>query len=482
MSCEDKIGSSTRPLRVAIVGSGPSGFFAAGYLQKGPLAIEVDMFDRLPTPFGLVRGGVAPDHPEIKGVARVFDRIAAHPHCRFFGNVTIGKDLEHDELARFYDAVIYAVGAQSDRRLGIPGEELSGVHAAREFVGWYNGDPDYRDSSFDLSQESVVVVGLGNVAIDVARILGGSHASLCGTDIAGHALEALAASRVKTITILGRRGPAQAAFTNPELCELGGLPDTDVVVTPEDLAFDEATRTAIARAEDPTPRENIETLGAYASRAPSGGDKRIAVRFLVSPIALHGRGRVEAMTLMRNRLEPDGRGVMRAVATGETETIPVGLVLRSIGYRGVPVPGLAFDRRAAVIPNAAGRVLAAPGGSETMPGVYVVGWIKRGANGVIGTNKRDAYETVTLLLEDFREGRLRGAERRSREGVLRLLDERGVAVVSYEDWRRLDEIELARGRETGRPRLKFCRVEEMLEAVRRARPPRAVVANWGPLN
>lgn len=464
-----KLGSSSRPLRVAIIGSGPSGFFAAACLQKQPLAVEVDMFDRLPTPFGLVRGGVAPDHPDIKSVARIFDRVAVHSSYRFFGNVTVGKDIAHDELTRWYDAAIYAVGAQSDRRLGVPGEDLKGVHAATEFVGWYNGHPDYRDSSFDLSQESVALVGMGNVAMDVARILGSSYEDLVGTDIASHALEALRASRVKTIYILGRRGPAQAAFTNPEIRELGELADVDMVVAPEELKLDEASRAAITQGENPTTRENLETLTEYASRAPNGRRKQIVVRFLVSPVAFHGSGRVKAMMLRSNRLEPDGCGGVKSVETGEAESVPVGLVFRSVGYRGVPVPGLPFDQRVAVIPNAAGRVLVAPGETETIPGVYVVGWIKRGPSGVIGTNKPDAQESVTLLLQDHLDGKLPVPEAPSREAVHRLLEERGVEVVSYEDWRRLDEIELARGKEVGRPRIKFCRVEEMLEAVRRTR-------------
>lgn len=467
-----KPGSQSRPLRVAVVGSGPSAFFAAAFLEKQPLTVEIDMFDRLPTPFGLVRGGVAPDHPEIKSVTRVFDRAAAHPGFRFFGNVTIGRDVAHDELGRCYDAVIYAVGAQSDRRLGIPGEDLAGSHAATEFVGWYNGHPDYRECCFDLSQESVAVVGLGNVAMDVARILGSSYERLQGTDIAPHALEALRHSRVKTIYVLGRRGPVQAAFTNPEIVELGDLPDADVVVSPDELKLDENTRAAVARDEDPTTRQNIETLAEYAGRGPGGRRKRIAIRFMVSPIALHGSGRVEAMTLMRNRLEPDGRGGVKAVATGETERVPVGLVFRSVGYRGAPVRGLPFDDRAAVIPNAAGRVLVASGATETIAGVYVVGWIKRGPSGVIGTNKPDAQESVSMLLQDLRNGRLLSPSVPSREAVHQLLEERGIQAVSYEDWRRLDQIELAQGKNAGRPRVKLCRVEEMLEALRPARTVR----------
>jgi ferredoxin/flavodoxin---NADP+ reductase len=462
-------GSPIRPLRVAIVGSGPSGFFAAGCLQKQQSAIDIDMFDRLPTPFGLVRGGVAPDHPDIKAVVRIFERVASQPGYSFLGNVTIGKDITHDELARHYDAVIYAIGAQADRRLGIAGEDLTGIHSATEFVGWYNGHPDYHDCVFDLSQESVALVGLGNVALDVARILGSSYERLCGTDISPHALEALRASNVKTIYILGRRGPAQAAFTNPEIRELGELTDVDLVVTPEELKLDEASQAEIGRTENPTIVQNLETLAEYAKRHLRRRRKQIVLRFLVSPVAFHGCERVTSMTLTRNRLEPDGRGGLKAVAEGEADTVPVGLVFRSVGYRGLPVPGLPFDDGGAVIPNAAGRVLAGPGLTETLPSVYVVGWIKRGATGVIGTNKADAQESVNLLLQDLRDGKIVSRELPSRETIRQLLEKRGIDVVSYADWRQLDEIELARGKQAGRRRVKFCGVEEMLEIVRQTR-------------
>jgi ferredoxin/flavodoxin---NADP+ reductase len=458
--------SASRPLRVAVVGSGPSGFFTAAYLQKRVAALEIDMFDRLPTPFGLVRGGVAPDHPDIKSVVRVFERAAAHAGFAFFGHVTVGSDITHAELARHYDAVIYAVGAQSDRRLGIPGEELPGIHAATEFVGWYNGHPDYRDAKFDLSQENVALVGLGNVALDVARILATPWEALCRTDIATHALEALRASKVKKIHLLGRRGPVQAAFTPAEIREIGELRNTDVLLAADELRLDEASRNELARDSNATARENLEVLAGYARRTLSNHPKQVVVRFLVSPVAFHGPGRVTAMSLGANRLEPDGAGGLKAVPTGEAQTLPVGLVLRSVGYRGVPVPGLPFDSLRAVIPNTRGRVRAGDGAAEALAGVYAVGWIKRGPSGVIGTNKPDAQETVDMLLQDLQSGKLLTPEAPSRAAVQQLLGRRSVRVFSFSNWRELDDIECTRGQAVGRPRVKFCRVEEMLDAVR----------------
>ncbi|MFZ5624909.1 MAG: FAD-dependent oxidoreductase [Gemmatimonadota bacterium] len=459
------LGTPARPLRVAVVGSGPSGFYAVEHLQKqAGLAVEIDMFDRLPTPFGLVRGGVAPDHQKIKAVTRVYDRLASHPTFRFLGNVTVGKDVSHDELLQRYDAVIYAVGAQTDRTLGIPGEHLPGSHAATEFVGWYNGHPDYRDFSFDLTHEAVAVIGIGNVAIDVARVLAKAGDELRTTDVCGHALDALRESRVRTIYILGRRGPVQAAFTNPELKELGELASADIVVRQEDLALDEHSRAALGSGENREAEKNVRTLEAFAARGPSGKPRRIVLRFLVSPVEILGTDRVEAIRVMKNRLEPDGRGGVKAVPTGETETIPVGLVFRSVGYKGVPVPGLPFDERTGTIPNVEGRALVAPDAAETLRGTYAVGWIKRGPVGVIGTNKPCAVETVEHLLEDAKAGRI-GASG-SASTIDELLASRGAQVVTYADWKRLDRLEQERGRLRGAPREKFTRISEMLDAVR----------------
>jgi len=451
------------PLRVAIIGAGPSGFYAAEHLQKQDRDIAIDLFDRLPTPFGLVRGGVAPDHPKIKSVTRVYDKIAARPGFRFFGNVEFGRDLTLDDLQRHYHAIIFACGAPTDRALGIPGEELAGSRTATEFVGWYNGHPDFRDLTFDLGQESVVVVGVGNVAMDVARILCRTPEELAATDIASHALEALSTSRVKTVHVLGRRGPAQAAFTNPEIKELGEMTAADIVVDPAELELDEASRAMVAAGDDRTPQKNLDTLAAFAARAPGTKPQKIVMRFCVSPVALEGDGRVERVRIVKNRLEPDGRGGVRPVATGEEEVIPAGLVFRSVGYRGVALPGVPFDERGCVIPNEAGRVRTADGAA--LPGVYAAGWIKRGPSGVIGTNKPDAVETVEQLLADHEAGALPTPPMPDAEAIVALLRSRGVGIVTYADWQRLDAVELAEGAKVGRPRIKLTRVKEMLDAL-----------------
>ena len=455
----------SRPPRVAVVGSGPAGFYAAEHLQKQHPGIEIDMFDRLPTPYGLVRGGVAPDHPKIKSVSRIYDRIASQPGFHFLGNVTVGSDLSHDELRSHYDAVIYTVGAQTDRTLGIPGEGLRGSHAATEFVGWYNGHPDFRDFDPDLGVDAAAVVGVGNVAMDVARILASRTSDLATTDLAAHALAGLEASQVRTVYVLGRRGPVQAAFTNPELKEFGNLPDADVIVDPRDLELDELSAAELAKAEDRMAEKNLATLREYAARLPLGRPYRVVFRFHTSPVEVLGTDRVEGIRVVRNRLVDDGRGGIRAVATDETEVLPVGLVFRSVGYKGVALPGLPFDDRAGTIPNAAGRVLTAPGAAETLPGVYVAGWIKRGPSGVIGTNKPCATESAEQLLADHAAGHL-VAPKGDRAALDALLAARGVRVVTFADWQKIDQLEVEQGKAAGRPRLKFTRIDEMLEALK----------------
>jgi len=454
--------NSPNPLRVAIVGTGPSGFYAAEHLLKKHPGVEIDLFDRLPTPFGLVRGGVAPDHQKIKSVTRVYEKIGSQPGVRFLGNVLIGRDLTREELLDHYHAVIYAFGAQSDRPLGIPGEHLAGSHAATEFVGWYNGHPDYQDHSFDLSQANVVVIGVGNVAVDVTRVLSRTPEELAKTDIAPYALEALRNSGVKDVYMIGRRGPVQAAFTNPELKELGEMPGADIVVLPNELVLDEESRTILARAEERTPEKNLHTLEAFAGKPQEGKPMRIHLRFLLSPLELHGDGRVEAVKLARNRLVATANGDLRAEPTGETEVIPAGLVFRSVGYLGTGIPGVVFDAKRGIMPNEGGRVVTAPGTASR--GEYVVGWIKRGPNGVIGTNKPDATETTDHLLEDFTSGKLERTLS-PRDGIDRMLEQRGVRVVTWNDWRKLDQIERERGAALGRPRLKFTTVADMLGAL-----------------
>ena len=452
-------------LRVAIVGSGPSGFYAAEHLQKKVPSVEIDMFDRLPTPYGLVRGGVAPDHPKIKSVTRMYERIAAHPGFRFLGNVRVGSAIEHAELLALYDAIIYASGAQTDRHLGIPGEELAGSHAATEFVGWYNGHPDFRDRRFDLGATSAVVVGMGNVAMDVTRILASSMDELTPTDLSRHALDALRTSSVSTIYVLGRRGPAQAAFTNPELKELGELAEADVIIDTSEIELDEHSAHQLSGHEDRTAEKNLHTMHEFAARKPEGRKRRIVLRFLVSPVEILGTDRVEGVRLAKNRIVRAPGNELKAEATGETEILPAGLIFRSVGYKGVPIPGVPFDQRAGVIPNVGGRVLVAPGALEMLAGVYAVGWIKRGPSGVIGTNKPDSAETADHLLEDVASGAIVPRARGSRTAVDQMLQSRGVHVVSFADWQKLDALEQAAGKSRGAPREKFTRVAEMLSAI-----------------
>jgi ferredoxin--NADP+ reductase len=452
---------------VAVIGSGPSGFYAAEHLQEQEdLAVQVDMYDRLPTPFGLVRGGVAPDHQKIKSVTRVYDKIAGHPEFRFYGNVEMGRALTHEDLSAYYHAIIYAVGARTDRRMGVPREHLPGSHSATEFVGWYNAHPDFRHLGFDLSVDSAAVVGNGNVAMDLARILASPPELLAATDIAEHALEALAQRRIRDIHVLGRRGPAQAAFTNKELKELGELPDVDVIVDPTALDFDPDQRARLEAAPDRTRDRNLEILREYAGRAPAGASIRIHLHFLVSPVEILGRDRVEGLTVVHNELYESEDGSLRPQPTDRRSTLAVGLVFRAIGYQGVPLPGIPFDAMAGVIPNEAGRIID-PRRGEPVQGEYVVGWIKRGPRGIIGTNKPDSQETVRMLLADLAAGRLDKEEVPSRAVLERLLAERRHDFVSYDDWQLIDLLEQERGAASGgRPRVKFSRVEEMLHALR----------------
>jgi ferredoxin--NADP+ reductase len=463
------VGTAAQPLRVAVIGSGPAAFYAVEQLFKPPsLVAEVDMFERLPAPHGLVRYGVAPDHPKIKTVTRAYDAIAGHARFRFFGNVEYGRHLTLADLSRHYHQVVFATGAQTDRHMGIPGEELAGSHAATEFVAWYNGHPDYRDCRFDLSGERAVVVGVGNVAIDVARILVRTPEELLKTDIAAHALEALRESGIREVYLLGRRGPAQAAFTNPEVKEIGEMADADVIVRADEVQLDPLSQAYVDEAEDRTLTKKIEILQGYALRKPEGKRRSLHVRFLVSPVEMIGdaQGRVKAMRLVRNRLVAGSSGAISAEPTGEFEEIETGLVFRSVGYRGVALPGIGFDERRGVIPNDHGRVTD-PATGQQVPGVYVTGWIKRGPSGVIGTNKPDAVETVASMLADLERETHWRPEAPEPASVEALVQSRQPLAVSYPDWRRLDALECSNGEACGRPRLKFASVEEMLAALGR---------------
>ena len=449
------------PLRVAVIGSGPAAFYAAGALlaSEDP-PVEVDMVERLPTPWGLVRLGVAPDHPQLKTVSRAFEKIAVRPGFRFLGNVEVGRDVTHPELAALYDAVVYAVGSQADRRLGIPGEDLPGSWAATELVAWYNGHPDYQHLDFDLSHERVVVVGNGNVALDVARMLALTKDELAPTDTTDAAISAIVSSGIREIVILGRRGPVQAAWTSTELGELGELGGADVVVDPAELELDPASAAELETASNVVQR-NVEILRDFATRKPSGKPRTVRLRFRASPVAILGDERVEGVEIAHNRLEPDERGSVRAVATEERETFPCGLVFRSVGYRGIGIPGVPFDERSGTIPNADGRVLDE--GGAPIPGLYCAGWIKRGPTGVIGTNKKDATETVERLLEDARESRLPAREAGTIDEVLA---DRDAEVVMYAGWEAIDALERSRGEPHGRPRVKLCSWDELLAAAR----------------
>jgi ferredoxin/flavodoxin---NADP+ reductase len=448
--------------RVAIVGAGPAGAFAAACLLRARGDAKVDLLERLPTPWGLLRGGVAPDHQEIKRLDDTFDSQTFQRGCRFLGNVEVGVDISHVELVRHYSAVVYATGAQTDKSLGIPGEDLPGSRAATEFVAWYNGHPDYRGLEFDLSAKRVVVIGNGNVAADVTRMLTLGAADLARTDVADHALEALRASRIEEVVVLGRRGPAQAAFTSAELRELGHLDGVDLRVDPVEVELDPESRHWLEEAGTFTARTNVELLRAFAQRpARSDARRRIVLRFLRSPVEIRGNSKVDAIDVRRNELVRTGEGLLTAQPVDEVvETIACGLVLRSVGYRAVPLPGVPFDEGHYVLPNQRGRVLTADG--APLPGVYAVGWIKRGPTGILGTNKRDADETVSCLVEDLRAGVL--AAPASQRIIDALLAARAPDLVTVEGWRAIDGFERKRGRGDGRPRVKLATRDELLAA------------------
>jgi ferredoxin--NADP+ reductase len=456
--------------RVAIVGAGPAGAFAAACLLRARGHTEIDLFERLATPWGLLRGGVAPDHQEIKRLQDTFDQQTLGRGCRLLANVEVGTDISHAELMRHYTAVVYATGAQTDKSLGIRGEDLPGSWPATEFVAWYNGHPDYREVAFDLSAKRAVVIGNGNVAADVTRMLTLSAGELERTDIADHALEALRESRIEEVIVLGRRGPAQAAFTSAELRELGRLDGVDIRVDPDDVELDPASRQWLAEKGTFTARKNVELLGEFAARpADPDAARRIELRFLRSPVEVHGSGRVEAIDIRANEIVRASDGSLRAQPLdGEPETIECGLVLRSVGYRAVPLPDVPFDERHFVLPNNRGRVLTSAG--DPLPGVYAVGWIKRGPTGILGTNKRDAEETITSLAEDLGKGTLPQPPNPGREQIDALLAKRKPDLVTADGWRAIDAHELELGRNEQRPRVKLTSQEELLAAAAPGRP------------
>jgi ferredoxin--NADP+ reductase len=446
-------------LRIAVVGSGPAGFYAAEALLANATPTLVDVYDALPAPFGLVRYGVAPDHPKIKNIIARYEKTAAHPGFAFFGNVTVGKDITVEEMRRYYDAIIFANGAQTDRRLGVPGEDLPGSYTATEFVAWYNGHPDYQDREFDLSHECAVVIGQGNVAVDVARILCKTVDELKNTDITARTLEVLAESRVREVRMIGRRGPVQAAFTPPEMKELGEMEDCDLIVDPKELELNDASRAELEVLKWREAQKNYELLREAAGRAPAGKSRRLFIQFYRGPRELVGGPRLDGVVLEKNALSGEP-GKQKATGTGVTELVPCGVLFRSVGYRGVPLAGVPFDEKNAIIPNVEGRVVE---NGQPLSGLYVAGWIKRGPSGIIGTNKPDSFETVKALIADL-PALARCAEP-SREALTAFLRGRGVRIVSYEDWRRIDAAEVERGTVIGKPREKFLSIDEMLGVV-----------------
>lgn len=468
---DSQLGSETRPLRVAIVGSGPSAFYAAEALFKvGGLSCRCDVFDRLPTPYGLVRGGVAPDHQNIKGVVKVYEKIAAQDGFRFFGNVMVGRDITVDELAAHYDRVIWAVGNESDRKLGIPGEDLQGVHSATAFVGWYNGHPDHRHHEFGLDRaKRAVVVGNGNVAMDVTRVLIRDPDELAVTDITEGAVAALRNSGVDEVVLLGRRGAAQAAFSTKEIQEIGKLESADLIVPPEEIALDPVSEAWLAADAPRAAQRNLDFLRQQAETAPAGHPRRARAVFCASPVEVLGDGdRVRGLKIERNRLIADAHGTPRPQGTGEFFEIACELVFAAVGYRGIPVPGLPFDEASGTIPNDAGRVLRSSGG-EVLPHHYVVGWAKRGPSGLIGTNSPDSKATVESLIADLAGETAPALAADDSDAVPTFLRERAIDFVSYADWKLYDTWEQLEGKRRNKVRHKLSDPAAILAVVRELR-------------
>ena len=460
MAATDKA-EAERPVRVAVVGAGPAGFYLAeALLKREAPAFAVDLFEQLPTPFGLVRSGVAPDHQRIKAVTRTFEKTAQRGRFRFFGHIRVGRDLPVADLLSWYDQVAFTVGSSGDRRLGIPGEELTGCHPATAFVGWYNAHPDFSDFPFDLQTPRAVVVGVGNVAIDVARMLLHCGPALARTDIAAHALESLSASPIREVVVLARRGPAQVSFSHTALQELLDLPGVSVVVDATQVQVEERVLQGLTSGA----RRSVELLQAAAGRPPRPGDKQLRFVFLASPIEILGdsRGHVTGVRVERNRLEAVGEA-LKARGTGETFDLEAGIVFRSIGYFGEPVPGVPFDRVSGVFPNEDGRITQSVGGA-VVPRLYAAGWIRRGPLGVIGTNRADAAAVAERMVEDAP-----ACAQPPAADIRGLLEERGLQPTTWDGWLKLDALEVEAGQQAGKVREKIAHVEEMMDALLRGR-------------
>ena len=480
MTTNAKPGTIERPLRVAVIGSGPSGFYAAEALLGKNTSVEVtcDIIDRLPTPYGLIRGGVAPDHQNIKRITAVYERVAKHPKFRFLGNLTLGKDLSVADLRQCYDAIIYATGTEKSRRLGIPGEDLPGCHGSTDFVGWYNGHPDHAKRTFNLDVDAAVVVGNGNVSIDTTRVLAKGGELLATTDMPSYAVDALQkATRLKRVYLVGRRGPAEVAFTPKEVKELGNLPTADMVVNPKDVDLNEASAAYLKGTENKQLHEIVDFFTEKSKAPPAGKPKQVVMKFLRSPVEIiaGADGRVSKVKCEINELLPDENGRPLARGTGQFETLSAGLVIKAIGHVGSRLPGVPYDDRRGIIPNVNGRLLKDIRGTELspgeyemefVPGEYVVGWAKRGPSGLIGVNKMDSIETVKMLFEDFagESGPPRTAAQPELDAMVNLLQERGIKHVSFEGWKRIDQREVASGKERKKIREKLYEIPELLDA------------------
>ncbi len=455
------LGTEQNPLRVAIIGAGPSGFYASEALIRSDLNVEIDLIERLPAPYGLVRSGVAPDHPKLKQAIKVYDKIASeNPQLNYIGNVTVGKDITVDELKSTHHALIFTCGAETDRRLGIPGEDLAGSYTATEFVAWYNGHPDYRDRQFDLSHETAVIIGQGNVAADVSRILSKTVDELKETDISQHALDALADSKIKNVYVIGRRGPAQAKFTSKELKEFGELTDSDPIVDPQELILNAASEAELAEKTNAGSKKIYDLFVNYSQREPTGKSRKCYFQFLRSPVELQGDGRLEKLIVEHNQLSGDAFK-QSARGTGNQYELETGILFRSIGYRGVEMPGVPFHESWGVFPNQDGRITD---NDVVVPQMYTAGWIKRGPSGIIGTNRACAVSTVNALIEDVPT--LDSSDSKSgREKVYSILDSRDVKYINYQQWKTIDQAEVERGEAKGKPREKITSVAEMLSLI-----------------
>jgi len=443
-----------RPLRIAIVGAGPAGFYTADVLLKQNLQVKVDVFEKLPAPFGLVRYGVSPDHQKIKNVIKIFELTAADNRFSYFGNVTVGRDITVFELKKFYDATIFCYGAEADRHLGIKGEDLKGSYTASQFVGWYNGHPRFSGCEFDFSHEVAVIMGQGNVAIDVARILCCTKDELAKTDICQHALDILAESKVKQVHVYGRRGVAQAAFTPAEIKEMGTLSDCSPIVDPKDLELDPDSGKELEDPANVIRRKNIEILRSFTGLPQSARNKKFFLHFNRTPVEITGRERIEKVIFETSQ---NGK------PTGQFEEINCGAFFTSIGYMGEPIKGLPFLPQKGIVPNLKGRVLD---GDKPLVGWYVCGWIAHGASGVIGTNKARAQETVNSLMEDL--AGLPACETPDAQELLKLLKDRGVVPVTFIDWKKIDAYEIMMGLSLGKPREKVTEVSKMIKVAQKS--------------